>query len=209
VEYYAVDVAGNQEDPRRLFQRPRGDLSGDGAVGQTDLDIVLSMWGRSGSAITDGRADANHDGYVGQDDLDIILPFWGDDITYTLTVSNGTGSGAYRRGTVVDISANAAPSGKTFDKWTGDTAWVADATAASTTVTMPPANAAVTATYRLKGDLNSDGFVGQTDLDIVLSQWGRSGPEISDPHADANHDGFVGQVDLDTVLANWGKGVRP
>jgi len=58
---------------------------------------------------------------------------------------------------------------------------------------------------RLKGDLNCDGFVGQTDLDIVLDMWGRSGGEITDPRADVNADHFVGQTDLDYVLDDWGK----
>jgi hypothetical protein len=65
--------------------------------------------------------------------------------TYTLTVNNGSGSGTYAAGTVVNIAANAPPAGQVFQGWTGAT--VADATAASTTVTMPAANATVTATY--------------------------------------------------------------
>ena len=49
-----------------------------------------------------------------------------------------------------------------------------------------------------------DLFIGQTDLDIVLDMWGRSGGEILDPRADLNDDGFVGQTDLDFVLDWWG-----
>jgi hypothetical protein len=75
---------------------------------------------------------------------------------------------------------------------------------------MPAADVEITATYSeipaIPGDLNDDGFVGQTDLDIVLSQWGKSGVEITDPRADPTGDGVVGQADLDTVLANWGHG---
>ena len=59
------------------------------------------------------------------------------------------------------------------------------------------------------GDVNRDLFVGQSDLDIVLAMWGRSGAEITDPRADANHDDFVGQGDLDYVLAAWGQGTPP
>ena len=54
----------------------------------------------------------------------------------------------------------------------------------------------------LPGDLNSDGFVGQDDLDIVLGAWGASPP--LDPRADPSGDGLVGQADLDIVLADWG-----
>ena len=57
------------------------------------------------------------------------------------------------------------------------------------------------------GDLDGDGFVGQSDLDIVLGAWGTTPP--SDPRADPSGDNFVGQTDLDTVLGDWGKGELP
>jgi hypothetical protein len=68
--------------------------------------------------------------------------------TYVLTVTGGTGSGTYAQGTVVTIVAGTAPSGKTFDQWTGDTSYAADIHAASTTVTMPAAAVHLTAAYR-------------------------------------------------------------
>jgi len=68
--------------------------------------------------------------------------------TWLLTVNSGSGSGNYAAGTVVNISANAAPSGKTFDQWTGDVSGVADANSANTTFTMGSANATITATYK-------------------------------------------------------------
>lgn len=66
---------------------------------------------------------------------------------YTLTVNNGTGDGDYQEDWVVDISADAAPSGQAFDEWVGDTSGISDATDSSTTLTMPASNAEVTATY--------------------------------------------------------------
>ena len=63
----------------------------------------------------------------------------------------------------------------------------------------------VPALPRLAGDLNGDGFVGQTDLDIVLARWGRTAP-LDDPRADNSGDGFVGQIDLSLVLDWWGHG---
>jgi hypothetical protein len=56
--------------------------------------------------------------------------------TYTLTVVNGTGSGAYIDTAVVPISA-VVPVGSMFDRWTGDTAYLADPDAATTSATMP------------------------------------------------------------------------
>ena len=65
-----------------------------------------------------------------------------------LTVVNGTGSGQYENGTQVAIVANAPNEGQTFDKWIGDTTYVADVSAAETILTMPAADVTVTATYK-------------------------------------------------------------
>ena len=65
--------------------------------------------------------------------------------TYTLTVASGTGSGQYAPGTLVNLSANPAPLGQAFQQWTG--AAVATPASTSTTLVMPSANTAVSATY--------------------------------------------------------------
>ncbi|MBW8782885.1 MAG: hypothetical protein JF599_13500, partial [Verrucomicrobia bacterium] len=67
--------------------------------------------------------------------------------SWTLNVNSGSGSGAYTAGTVVPVNANAAPSGSQFSAWTGDTVNLANASAASTNLTMPNAAATLTATY--------------------------------------------------------------
>ena len=69
-------------------------------------------------------------------------------VQYTLTVNGGSGSGSYAAGAVVNIVAAAPPAGQQFAQWTGDIAGVADVNAASTAITMPAANATLTATYR-------------------------------------------------------------
>ena len=48
----------------------------------------------------------------------------------------------------MNISAHNPAAGKVFDRWTGDTAQVADMNSTPTTITMPAANVMVTATYR-------------------------------------------------------------
>jgi hypothetical protein len=76
--------------------------------------------------------------------------FFGARLTnsFTLTVNNGSGSGSYPYTTWVPISANAPPADQWFDKWTGDTAGIANVKASVTTFKMPGANAAITATYK-------------------------------------------------------------
>jgi len=65
---------------------------------------------------------------------------------FTLTVNNGTGSGEYAQGETVNISAT-VPSGQVFDAWTGDIQYLDDASAVSTTLTMPAQDITVTAVY--------------------------------------------------------------
>jgi mannan endo-1,4-beta-mannosidase len=68
-------------------------------------------------------------------------------ILYTLKVNNGSGSGSFNSGKVVSISANAAPSGQIFDKWTGSDA-VTNSTIAITSVVMPESDIEITATFK-------------------------------------------------------------
>jgi len=68
-------------------------------------------------------------------------------IQYNLIVIGGSGGGTYSAGTEVRIQADDPAEGKMFDKWTGDTTYVADVNSASTTVTMPAADVSLTATY--------------------------------------------------------------
>ncbi len=60
----------------------------------------------------------------------------------------------------------------------------------------------------LLGDLDGDGFVGITDLNIVLGAWNQSVPP-GNPLADPSGDGFVGIEDLNFVLGNWNNGIPP
>jgi hypothetical protein len=67
---------------------------------------------------------------------------------YSLTVNSGSGSGNYAEGTEVSIRADTPPNGEAFDKWTGDTIYVADINDAITKVTMPAGNLLLTALYK-------------------------------------------------------------
>ena len=54
----------------------------------------------------------------------------------------------------------------------------------------------------IEGDLDGDGMVGGSDLDIVRGAWGQNvtGAAQGDPSG----DGVVGGADLDIIRANWG-----
>jgi len=97
--------------------------------------------------------------------------------TYVLTVVSGTdntATGPYPSGTPVSITANAAPSGQVFDRWTtsGGGSFVS-ATSATTTFTMPAAAVTVTATYRSSGSVTppatgSPGITGPAYMSLSI-----------------------------------------
>ncbi len=60
----------------------------------------------------------------------------------------------------------------------------------------------------LQGDIDGDGFVGLSDLDMVLDHWNQS-VSTSGISTDLNGDGFVGLDDLDVLLTSWNAGVPP
>jgi peptidyl-prolyl cis-trans isomerase A (cyclophilin A) len=55
------------------------------------------------------------------------------------------------------------------------------------------------------GDYNASGLVEQADLDLVLSNWGKSAMELPNGWFQDLPSGNVDQNELDGVLANWGK----
>ena len=110
--------------------------------------------------------------------------------TYTLTVNSGSGDGDYALGTIVAISAGPAPSAQGFSEWIGDTAGIANVNAESTTITMPPSNAEITATYAALHDLtvNSGSGSGQYGA-------GASVPISADPPGSGyNFEEWVGDT---------------
>lgn len=58
----------------------------------------------------------------------------------------------------------------------------------------------------IEGDLDGDGFVGISDLDILLGHWNQTVPAGDPGQGDPSADGYVGIEDLDLVLGNWNRG---
>ncbi len=61
----------------------------------------------------------------------------------------------------------------------------------------------------LPGDLDGDGFVGITDLNLVLGNWNNAVTVGDYLLGDPSGDGFVGIEDLNAVLGNWNAGTPP
>ena len=148
--------------------------------------------------------------------------------TFTLTVNSGSGGGSYASRANITITANAAPAGQAFDKWTisSGSPTIGNVNASSTTLTMPASNATVSATYKsaavigngtgLRGEYydNADFTVFKfSRIDaIVDADWSTGSPDASIA-ADTFSIRWSGQVQAQysetyTFYTNSDDGVR-
>lgn len=90
---------------------------------------------------------------------------------FTLTVTNGYGSGTYNAGDTINIYSKEFPLTDVFDKWTGDVSFLEYADEWHTTVIMPSQNVAVTAHTRTIGAfaINHESIMGRDTLKEVYS----------------------------------------
>ena len=75
---------------------------------------------------------------------------WVDSTACVCTVDGGTGTGPYLPGTMVSLTANMAPAGKSFDKWLVSSGSVVIAAVNNpvATFTMPSSDVKIAATYK-------------------------------------------------------------
>jgi len=197
-EEWTGDVAGIADvtDPTTTLTMPASDAevtatyvsaytltvnsgSGDGVYKADEVVSIAADSAPAGMQFDKWTGDTSNIADVSAPSTTITMPASDADVTatyvniYTLTVNSGSGGGVYTEGTVVDIDADPAPSGKVFDAWIGDTAGIADAGSADTTLTMPASDAEITATYQSIGGqytltVNSGSGDGDYDASEVV-----------------------------------------
>jgi hypothetical protein len=129
--------------------------SGDGSYQEDEVVTIAANTPPAGQLFDQWTGDVTYIDNINASNAAVTMPAQNITVTatyisvptYTLTVNNGSGNGAYQEDEVVAIAANTAPSGQEFDQWTGDVSFVDNVFAANTTITMPAANISVTATY--------------------------------------------------------------
>ncbi|PIB38347.1 immunoglobulin-like domain-containing protein [Maribacter sp. 4G9] len=149
-----------------------GDISGDIVVDASGVDTNTP----GAYAVTYNVSDS-----AGNAAVEVVRTVnVGDATSYSLTVDNGSGDGFYVAGQVVNIVADAAPSGQRFEAWTGDISFVGSVNSTPTTVTMPSSDVKVMATY---GPVPSGGSIwfedfedlpDGTTVDNGATAWGSS-----------------------------------
>jgi hypothetical protein len=152
IEYKALDNA------TRLLTVNSGTGGGSYKAGTV---VTISATSGSGLVFDQWTGNTANVANINLPNTTITMPSYAAEVTATykaldnatrlLTVNSGTGGGYYKAGIVVTISANTSGAGIVFDKWTGNTANIANINLPNTTITMPPCAAEVTATYKDQG----------------------------------------------------------
>ena len=157
------------------------------------------------------------DFFVGSSTLDTTT----DTVTATLTLPDGTQFTDSNTGATLQLSGHlqtliGAQSGNDLitdsNGWSGDIASIViynrllDAGEVATVT--EELRQAYSLVESLQGDLDGDGFVGISDLNLVLANWNLTVPP-ADPLADPSGDNFIGIDDLNEVLGNWNAGTPP
>lgn len=127
---------------------------------------------------------------------------------YTLTVTNGNGSGSYAEGATVIITCTEPPKGKVFDKWVAgsDDLGIASVNVAATTLKMPAHEATVEATFKnaptggdsgnggnnnTPGGNNNNNPTKPNGSTIVISKPGLSNGSLASATVSGSSDNYV------------------
>jgi hypothetical protein len=179
-----------------------------GGSGTNDGTVTVTVQENTGTEVREGTIRVQETGTDDVVNVTLIQNGVADDC-FTLTVIDGarntpldcTTAGSvegYSDGSVVSITANAAPEGKVFDQWTGDS--VANPQAETTTITID-SDKTVTATYTDVPDCTVAVTGGSTNL-----------PAEGDTTAEFNVDvtadtcGWTVVTDLGTTSVSGGTG---
>ena len=151
-----------------VFELETLDSDGDGLLDSWELMHWGSLDAVNGEDDSDGdglsnlleqrlgtdplKADTNDNGIPDGEEIALLQhPMEGvvpPDTPHVLTVTGGSGSGSlYTNRQQVAIVADPAPRGRFFERWGGDTQYVASVTSSVTTVTMLSTNIHVSAVY--------------------------------------------------------------
>lgn len=182
-------TAAYKDAPAETYQLIVNSGSGSASYAKGDKVTITANTPASGMIFDKWTGDTSYVSSIYNATTTVTMPAGNIDLTatykavsvttYTLTVTNGIGDGSYASGAKASIVANAPATGKLFDKWTGDTSYVADATLIATTVTMPGKNITLTATYKdiapakyvltVKNGSGSGSYSAGTDVVITAS----------------------------------------
>lgn len=139
----------------------------------------------------------------------------GNQTLYTLTVTNGNGSGSYAAGATVIITCTNPPSGYNFSKWvaTTDDLTIASVNVAATTLIMPAHEASVEATFKKKttsssstssnsgsssnnsnNNNNNNGSSSNNGSSVIVSKPGISNSDLASVTVNGSTDNYIVRI---------------
>jgi hypothetical protein len=146
------------------------DFNSDFAVNKLDMLVIGNHWRSVGATHADG--DANGDGYVDGNDFDLLNASYLN-VPWTAPHAISPVPGDLTEDSLVDNDDS-------------------NIVLSCMTSTCSPQDFQ-------RADINNDGLVDSTDLQILLSNWDPNGP------ADVNNDLKINNADISVLFKNWGR----
>ena len=167
--YYSVAVVNGTADKETAAEGETVTVTAD----EAPEGKVFDKW--TGEDVTFADAGAEKTTFaMPAKDVTVTATYKDAPVTYySVTVVNGTADReTAAEGETVTVTADEAPEGKVFDKWTGEGVTFADASAAETTFEMPAQDVTVTANYA-EGEIRVIG-VKLDRTELTLLRWGKA-----------------------------------
>ncbi len=177
-----------------------------------DYIFIAKYTPTSGSGSGSGSASGNNGNTGNNGTTDGDGTNSGDsNALYTVTVINGSGSGSYKEGATVIITANEPATGKQFKNWTTDNTDItlASTRLSATTFTMPAGNVTVTANYEDASSSsssssssgsgssvsgNSSNRYSQNGTKVVITRPGISDTDLAAAKVNGSNEGFIVKI---------------
>lgn len=167
--------------------------------------------GTSGSGDASGNnGNGSNSGSNGSTNGDSTNSNNGSNTLYIVTVINGSGSGSYKEGATVIITANEPATGKQFKNWTTDNTNItlASTRMSATTFTMPAGNVTVTANYEDKSSSSSSSSSGSSSTvsgnssnryskngtQVIITRPGISDTDLAAAKVNGSNEGFIVKI---------------
>jgi uncharacterized protein (DUF2164 family) len=200
----AVTVSGGALTYQWYSNTTGSTAGGTAIIGATDFsytaptNAVGTIWYYCVITNTDTSVSGNQTAEVTTRAASVIVSAE-EPSTYAATVNSGSGSGNYRAGDTVMITANAAPAGMIFSSWTtGDAITIANPYSAATSFIMPGSPVTVTANYIYYSSGGSSG-----GSDTVAPKPGVE--KITIDVKDGNTDSTVSKITIERSTTEDGK----
>jgi hypothetical protein len=179
------------------------DFDQNGSVDKDDMVQIGNHWHQSVTAHTNG--DANGNGYVDGHDIDVLNDNFGQFVIPTPT-SPDVVDADLNKDWIVDSRDLAIWNNYQNVSCNGGNSWCKGADIDHSGAATFGEWGYIQAHFGnyIPADINADGYINNTDLNVILNNWGQS--LSGKANGDVNNDGIVDVSDFEIMAEWWGYG---